>query len=961
MKKFIFVLGLAFSLLTISCSKDVNVDVETAGKRVISVSLDDVTRTSLSGLSIVWSEGDQVAIVNPQTNAFEIVDVPKAAAGTKFAELETTIKGTPLFIGYPASALEPALFSLNLGTAQDYVAGSFANNTSVLLGLYTGASGVSLSTVTGFVKVSADEAFKAVVVESKAGEPVSGSFNILIKKGTTFALESLAGSPVLHLGNLPADTKEVILSIPAGEYAQGLKFKFLCSDNKYRVASTTLNGALGAGTLVTMPKVTLSALPQAQETTILTAADFNAWLAGSAATATEGDVVTLGADIDLEGAAVTAASSFAGTFDGHGYSIKNADLSAGLFETVAATGVVKNLVIDSTCSAKADAPVFGTIVKVNAGLVSGCVNNANITTEAAHAAGAIGGMVGQSNGFVKNCINNGNITVETASITGAMYYGGVVGQVTLTKVASNKVLVSSCRNNGDLKIHCSTTPKNAYIGGVVGGNTATKLADIKLVGSILSCQNTGDVSYGFDVLSSGTYTDMGGIVGYWDGHLMGSINTGNIAYTLPTDNRGVNATCPAVAGVAGVVIGDALSLTNNGNVTINGVWAAGTAGNAGAGGYHQPIWAGVIAKHGTDYSTADNNVIATDLENNGKISGTIYMKTGGGTVHILGGVLGTSNGKLSKLYNYGEIDVLIGGKSNYVGGIIAHHSGTLLTDCENQAAVTVDGSDDVLTSQVVSGVVAYELIKGTTLTNLVNTGAVTLNESNPTSSTAYQYLAGIMGNYSGNTQTLNNCVNTGTITSNTTRKVRVAGVVAAIYDSTLTAPTFDKEAQTILTEGEPGTNPLVDCHNFGNIVVNKAGNPASSNPGSIIGGIASYCSIGMEKCSNTGSITLTDCAADTTAGLMAAIINRRYSILDCSISGQLTSNVATNPLGVFAGSLYTDPAIYDLGSAEKPVLVGNVKVNGNKPTLDADGLVAGGNIYDKAQQVRVVSVQQISE
>lgn len=960
MKKYFFGFAVIASvMLTASCNKEEIAPVFNGEKTIISVSIPE-TKTQLGELSgstysVLWSAGDKVSV-----NGKEGSILPEFVGKNDASFAVEGILEAPYTVLYPYDKVkfEKGVYSVNVPAQQSYKEDSFSEGADILVGYSKADTHVALTHLMAFVKVSFGFAPKSVTLEAVNGEAVSGVMSVSAdSEGVN--CEPLKGSSTVSIAGLPASgNTSVIFAVPAAQYANGFRVKvvdengFVYAKNAYASGVT-----LKRNSLVNMPQLaSLSAMTKLNEKCVFTYDEFRT----AAQAAAESDVVVLGADLDLAGAKLTSVETLAGTVNGNGYSIKNAVLSNGVFTNVAATGVVKNMVIDASCTATADDAVFGALVKVNAGLVSGCVNNANISTTANHAAGAIAGLVGQSNGIVENCVNNGNIKVESASITGAIYYGGVVGQITLTKVESTKVLVNNCANSGNIAIHCAATPKNAYIGGVVGGNTATKLADIKLVGSVENCFNSGNIEYGFGVLSSGTYTDIGGVIGYLDGHLRNCKNTGNVAYTLATGNQGVNATCPAVGGVAAVVVGNVENLVNRGNVTINGVWAAGTAGNAGAGGYHQPIYAGVVAKHGTNYSAADNNLTADNLENYGTISGIMYMKTGGGTIHMLGGVLGTSNGKLTHLYNHGTIDILIGGKSNYVGGIIGHHSGLLLSDCINYADMTVDGSDQVLTSQVVSGIVAYELVKGGVLTNLENRGKITLNESHPAASTSYQYIAGVMGNYSGNTQTLTNCVNRGDIISNTTKKIRLGGVVGAIYDSSLTAITYDKDAHSITDPGAPGIKPLTDCHNYGNIVVNKAGNPGSSVPGSNVGGLAAYCSIGMEGCSNSGNITLTDCASDTSAGLLAAAINRRYQILATTIGGKLSSNVATNKLGLVAGELYTDPAIYDLGSAEKPLFVdASVTINGSVPEINnIDTLVAGGNDYNKSEQVLVINVQR---
>lgn len=917
----ILAVALAF-VAAASCSKEIEkpVDNQPSAELVpttISASIDATKATVASDGKTLWQENDAIAVwIGGQKYEMTLIE----GAGTKSA----VFKGNLPEEGVISAAVSPASAAGKTAGIpvpvfeQTIAAGATCDPAALIMSAGAPVEGrLAFQNACGGARFTVGAGIKSILVYCNEGQ-------------VSVALPATAGSFDVFL--------------PAAEYSNILIVATTVNDDVYGVK---LPKNLNIKRSVITNLGTLAGEPC---TVINNATKLQAYLADPQ---TDAFIVK---DIDLAEVTLTSCESFGKTLDGMGHSLKNADLSNGIFKNVTAEGAVKNIVTDASCSAKADAAVFGTIVTVNAGLVSGCVNNAKISTTAAHAAGAIGGVVGQSTGFVEKCANNGDITVETTSITGAIYYGGVVGQIAKNKTESNDILVDHCENSGSIKIHCSTTPKNAYVGGVVGGNTATKLADIKLIGSVENCTNTGNVEYGFDVLSSGTYTDLGGVIGYLDGHLKDCKNTGNVAYTLPVSDLNVNATCPAVGGVAGVVIGNAESLINKGNLSINGVWAAGTGGNAGAGGYHQPIYGGVIAKHGTGYDAANDKVKADKLDNYGTISGNMYMKNGGGTVHMLGGVLGCSNGILSNLNNHGTINVLMGGKSNYVGGIIGHHSGSKISDCTNEGDVTVDGSNQVITSQIIAGIVGYELIKGGELTNLENKGAVTLNESNPATSTSYQYVAGVMGSYSGNSQKLSKCINSGAITSNTTKKLRAAGIVASIYDSSTKAPTFTENE--ISDSGVIGTNPMVDCHNYGDIIINNAGNPQSANVGSVIGGVASYCSIGLVNCSNEGDIILSDCAGDTAAGLMSGVINRRYSMLDCNVGGTIVSNVAGNKLGLVAGTLYTDPTLFDLGSAEKPLTIAaSATINGAVPSLTASGLVGGNsNACPLEKQLNIVNV-----
>ena len=98
----------------------------------------------------------------------------------------------------------------------------------------------------------------------------------------------------------------------------------------------------------------------------------------------EDEIATVIKDIDLTGVTLTPADSYAGTFNGNGHSLKNWTSNNTLFTTLAATGTVKDLIIDKSCtlSFPSDKQYFGFVVGNNAGTVSSVENYADVTIPA---------------------------------------------------------------------------------------------------------------------------------------------------------------------------------------------------------------------------------------------------------------------------------------------------------------------------------------------------------------------------------------------------------------------------------------------------------------------------------------------------------------------------------------------------------------------------------------------------
>lgn len=115
-----------------------------------------------------------------------------------------------------------------------------------------------------------------------------------------------------------------------------------------------------------------------------------------------------------------------GTFDGQGHRIKGMIIDGtsnfqGFFGVIRGATVIRNLIIDSSCSVTGPSGIGGLVgaAQVDAGsplIIENCVNEATVTATSGSAAGILG--VGQS-GYptiqLKNCLNTGDITGNPAT------------------------------------------------------------------------------------------------------------------------------------------------------------------------------------------------------------------------------------------------------------------------------------------------------------------------------------------------------------------------------------------------------------------------------------------------------------------------------------------------------------------------------------------------------------------
>lgn len=231
----------------------------------------------------------------------------------------------------------------------------------------------------------------------------------------------------------------------------------------------------------------------------------------------EGKYLTQTADIDMEGSEIlpickdaTAKLQFQGSYDGAGHKIDNMKIQSvgfftaedvtgtavvgqvnpknaksyswgGLFATVGASGVVKNLTIGSGCTLD----FFqngGAIAGGVYGTIENCYNYADTRTY--YASG--GGIAGQvlKGGVIKGCYNNGTVSVNANTA------GGIVGMAT-------SATVESCENTGTVKgenFNPYQKPDiQKTVGGIVGKSTSSVISDVVNSGEVVAFTEVGGI------------------------------------------------------------------------------------------------------------------------------------------------------------------------------------------------------------------------------------------------------------------------------------------------------------------------------------------------------------------------------------------------------------------------------------------------------------------------------------
>lgn len=209
--------------------------------------------------------------------------------------------------------------------------------------------------------------------------------------------------------------------------------------------------------------------------------------------------VLLDGDIDLVGTDYVPIPTFGGTFDGQGHTISGLSLDGdgahmGLFRYVQEGGTVKNLTVTGNVDSAGMMSEIGAIVGTNMGTITGCTFSGTIS-----GASNVGGVAGtnESTGMIYNCKTEGYVA-------GDHYVGGIVGQ--------NLGTVSYCSNTSGVNINASDSASAA----------TERLDDLT---AFADDQEDED-----EPKKANTATDVGGIVGFSSGVIIGCTNWGNVGF-----------------------------------------------------------------------------------------------------------------------------------------------------------------------------------------------------------------------------------------------------------------------------------------------------------------------------------------------------------------------------------------------------------------------------------------------
>lgn len=390
--------------------------------------------------------------------------------------------------------------------------------------------------------------------------------------------------------------------------------------------------------------------------------------------------VCLEADINMAKVKKFASiSSFSGVFDGKGHSILNWKAKSGLFDKLLKGGIIRNLIIDESCSMKTanknEEFFCGFIANISHGLIENCTNYGSITHKSKYTEHPIyvGGIVGSSRWCLLDNNNYGNISSDCSSSfqeSGvAINLGGVAGGN--HKVMERKATVARCYNYGNIRY--SGDFPIVYVGGVIG-STQKGVA-------VKCCQNKGEVSVSTSGSKKIRGSNVGGICGYTKSNMVDCDNFGKITSkgTYPTVLGGI--TGHAVEKRT-VIVG----CTNRGPVSLT------TA---------------EMAKLGGIVGTTSRNLHLSNCQNFGEVT---YDGFSPDSPSYVGGIIGQiwtpkkayAGAYLRDCVNYGKVFSRLGGnhhkddKAIRTGGIAGSLVGTanariVVNSCVNFGGVSSEG------------------------------------------------------------------------------------------------------------------------------------------------------------------------------------------------------------------------------------------------------------------------------
>ena len=707
MKKY-FGIFTAVLMIAAGCAKEIMPSVD--GQYTILTAGVEATKTVLAGMKVYWTDGDRISVNGVTSDALSL-ETPSASAEFRLpGELNTPYKAV-----FPASIYKNET-TVTMPSVQEYHESSFHSQASPMVA-YSTTGNLSFShpfsVVCVYINLSEDtDKISYVEFSGNDNEQVCGDFTVDYSAKTLAGAGANAANKAVRVNvgqSISAGTPMAVhIVVPARTYSKGFSVKVADEKGHYMVQSTSSEKVYAAGKVYDMTPFDFVPTDTELNVEITSAADLiafaEAWNKGG--TYGANTVVTLAQDITFSeddnaawpGIGDTDDIEFTGHFDGNEKSISGFTSSTALFPYIGTSGKVENLTLagdvtyDLTdCDLNTN---VGPLAKRTQGNLIDCNSEVNVVltstkkiTNEFRAGGVSGLMAG---GSMVGCCYSGNLEWdENSSTSGTSKIGGIVGYIN-TESAS----LEECSLAGIVSLNASSTG-TMYAGGIVGTTKS----------SLLGCYTTSEATV---TVKGPRKVRFGGLVGF--------ASDGTYKISDCTNNAEVSADCPSyvsgsyvdLGGVVGRIgSGVELKAINNGLVTLT------------AGGLTHRVGGIVGYNYGGTVTNSTNNkqIKSTD----GYLVGTCTVDDVAKdttAIAYMGGCVGYSTSNISSCTNNGKVSLPDTGKHAegkpgrglWMGGVVGYFSGTSLSGCTNNATVYngyFDNDKDVTKATATGGVVGY--------------------------------------------------------------------------------------------------------------------------------------------------------------------------------------------------------------------------------------------------------------
>ena len=966
-----------------ACTTDVTEDlgVTVGGQTQITISLEE-SRTQL-GIEadgvypLYWSNGDKISVNGVASNEISVGENATCAEFTIPATLSA-----PYCIAYPATEAGQVLFAAE----QTHVSNTtFGSGVATMYGYSENGGGVTMQHLTGVLKigVKGSAVLKKAAI-STANGPIAGAFDIDFTTGEL--TPAVGASNVIRYSfgeglQLTDATQYIHVAVPAGEYNY-LHVTLYDSENKVMITSVKANDnkPLKAGNVRTFSNDIIYT-PNSNDFVIASYEDLTNF--ASIAATTEKSALLVENIVIPEDVAWTPIENFANTFNGNGYEISG--LKNSLFATLEGA-TVKNLKLNIDITVEDARPIVGGLVGVlkstatKTATVDNCVVSGKMTIATTYKGLTTGDneiafspMVAQAySATITNCVNNASIDVKAISASTTVQIkpsvGGVVGVIKNAADVTGTSVLKNCVNSKSAAITWredkttnNNTKLNPYIGGVVGGylvnGTAENLknyADVSVT-SQMYVPGIGGVCGYFHPTAGTHFYNYGNILldaassfAYWGG-VLGSCYTAvqSLSYCenygdVIFGKNATNASRNYIGGIIGTSQTDGAVYSNLKNF--------GTIASYGDNSTSRFQIAGIIA-FSVKVGKLENCVNGEKGTEKGKIivegpvglAETYYPSLGGVCASFQAGSKGDL--MIKSCTNYATVvasQTITNAMAHAIGGVAGWvRSGATIEDCQNYGHVDcTELTNEAKLQSFIGGVVGIVSDAKKEMNNNHNYGAITVGEK----ADARFQLGGVVGYTSYG---VTNCSNSGKIIFNGSSSIatsevgslqgtgrtdadpnnrsNIAGVVAKIYNTSLTTsisgltntgdihlPQADSIRCTAIA-GVLGEATLLKAtvsklSNSGNIKVENVNNKAILNYlGGVIGrnfnnNISSQ-TIDISECTNSGNISLSEKTAinhvragGIIADLLSSGSSKRETIItisNCTNSGNISRTTTT--------------------------------------------------------------------